>query len=1187
MKGVHDNAIFVIGAIVLITSLILLSGGGEGATITVDDDGGADFETIQDAIEAAADGDRIEVGEGTYYENVVLDKIISLVGERRNGTIINGSGSGSVISITSDLCLVTGFTIENSGNQFEGAGIEIKSDHIGISNCTLKNNLGDGINIRDSAEVTISDVLCSDNLNNGIDIRDSDNCEISYSFCSTNSQKGISCVVSDHVTISNTVCSGQQLGAYIYESDSLSISNSSFFDNIGHGIESGKSNFCHITDTICANNSYGGIRWANSNNAVFTSVSSLKNDGIGIELTNSRSCVIFGSNVSNNEEKGLFLSQSDNAVISSSSFSGNLYGGIYLSYTESCTLFSNTMVGDGFGFWGSKLEEWNSHTIPENNTVNGSAIRYLKNMNNFEISSGDGPIILANCSDISLSDLSLKDDKAIIEIGYSSHISITNAEFTSGNTLRIMYSDTISISNSVISRNREYGLYARHSNNFLLRKNTFSGNGYGGVSIMDSSHFTLHSNSFIENGFHISGSYENLNSLDIPVNNTMNGKPIRFLRGARNVPLPPGDGPIILVNCTDIIIQDQTLNDIYTGIIIKYSSRIRISNTTVTNNTKGISIDESNNVTMVNISCFNNFYSGIGISESEFCSIEDSYSSDNGYSGIVFSSVLNFHITNVRCENNSWEGAGQSGIYLSYCEYGTITDVVCTGNFYNGLHIYRSSSIDISQSTFMSNQIGIFFYKEANGNMITNNSIGNNEQEGILLFSTTHENSILWNSIFNNGKDGIKLYSSSSDAQIHFNDIINNSYYGINVTDGGTIIDASQNYWGDPTGPFHPIENSAGKGDSVSDFTPFDPWLTSPVHPPVAVIESISPSPVVVTESVVLLGHGDSLTDITTYTWSSSIDGELYNGSDPTFTTSTLSLGTHTISLKVRDSYGEWSEEVTATLIVHERPTVTIQYITPNPVDPGVIVTFGSTPQDDGYVLIYKWTSSIDGVLFDGPGSGFSLSNLSLGNHTITLMVQDNHGAWSEEVTATLVVGEEIIPNTNVLPLVTVRKPANNSVVSGIISVGGSAEDRDGWIEDVEISVNNGAWIRANGTSLWSYSFDSSELPDGLYIIRIRSFDGTDHSNITSISITVKNEEENGGGDGGGEGFIPGFGAIHVLLVLGGITLLTQSPQRRENLFSLRMTRRVVKPQRAREMMPHPPAHQTTTRKRSAGLRRL
>ena len=51
---------------------------------------------------------------------------------------------------------------------------------------------------------------------------------------------------------------------------------------------------------------------------------------------------------------------------------------------------------------------------------------------------------------------------------------------------------------------------------------------------------------------------------------------------------------------------------------------------------------------------------------------------------------------------------------------------------------------------------------------------------------------------------------------------------------GGGILDARNNWWGDPSGPFHPTLNPAGQGNRVSDNVLFDPWLTSPDGAPPA-----------------------------------------------------------------------------------------------------------------------------------------------------------------------------------------------------------------------------------------------------------------------------------------------------------------------------------------------------------------
>jgi nitrous oxidase accessory protein NosD len=74
-----------------------------GRTWTVDDDGPADFHTVQEAVDAASNGDTIFVHNGTYLERVVVNKTISLLGENPFGAIIDAERSLSVISIEADL----------------------------------------------------------------------------------------------------------------------------------------------------------------------------------------------------------------------------------------------------------------------------------------------------------------------------------------------------------------------------------------------------------------------------------------------------------------------------------------------------------------------------------------------------------------------------------------------------------------------------------------------------------------------------------------------------------------------------------------------------------------------------------------------------------------------------------------------------------------------------------------------------------------------------------------------------------------------------------------------------------------------------------------------------------------------------------------------------------------------------
>lgn len=81
------------------------------ATLIVPDN----YATIQSAINAASNGDTIFVRNGTYHESLIdVSKTLSLVGEGKQTTILDGGSSDHVIVISANNVSVTGFTLQNS-----------------------------------------------------------------------------------------------------------------------------------------------------------------------------------------------------------------------------------------------------------------------------------------------------------------------------------------------------------------------------------------------------------------------------------------------------------------------------------------------------------------------------------------------------------------------------------------------------------------------------------------------------------------------------------------------------------------------------------------------------------------------------------------------------------------------------------------------------------------------------------------------------------------------------------------------------------------------------------------------------------------------------------------------------------------------------------------------------------------
>lgn len=114
-----------------------------------------DYSTIQLAIDTATLGDSILVSSGIYHENLVVNKSLTLIGENRQNTIIDGGMNDCAINVISGRVTIDGFTVNNStiGIQLTSSLLSVISGNIitesgehgiylsGSHNNTIVNNL--------------------------------------------------------------------------------------------------------------------------------------------------------------------------------------------------------------------------------------------------------------------------------------------------------------------------------------------------------------------------------------------------------------------------------------------------------------------------------------------------------------------------------------------------------------------------------------------------------------------------------------------------------------------------------------------------------------------------------------------------------------------------------------------------------------------------------------------------------------------------------------------------------------------------------------------------------------------------------------------------------------------------------------------------------------------------------------
>jgi hypothetical protein len=155
--------------LLIATTLLAFTSTAMAETWTVDDDGPADFDNIQAAVDAATNGDEIVVSPGTYgsgNEDVVLVEWENLWIHSSEGaavTFIDGDGKRRGVNYYRASGTLEGFTIRNCYKFPQGAGIWTQGSSPTINQCVIINNTsGDGGGISCSYSSTNSSPLIQD-----------------------------------------------------------------------------------------------------------------------------------------------------------------------------------------------------------------------------------------------------------------------------------------------------------------------------------------------------------------------------------------------------------------------------------------------------------------------------------------------------------------------------------------------------------------------------------------------------------------------------------------------------------------------------------------------------------------------------------------------------------------------------------------------------------------------------------------------------------------------------------------------------------------------------------------------------------------------------------------------------------------------------------------------------------------
>jgi parallel beta-helix repeat protein len=218
-----------------------------GITIYVDDSNTAGpwngtenypYKTIHDGMTTATDGDIIFVFSGTYHEKVDITKDVTMIGENKETTFVDGGSTGHVIyahGIAEDKIQVSlkNLTIRNAlGGGFDCIAFSYVTTGEISNNKILNSQEGEGISIDHCKGLTIRANTIMNNKIAGISITASEQNTVENNIIQNN-QKGIhlASFSTNSTLTSNSIRDNTMYGVYIIQSSGNSFSSNDFTDN--------------------------------------------------------------------------------------------------------------------------------------------------------------------------------------------------------------------------------------------------------------------------------------------------------------------------------------------------------------------------------------------------------------------------------------------------------------------------------------------------------------------------------------------------------------------------------------------------------------------------------------------------------------------------------------------------------------------------------------------------------------------------------------------------------------------------------------------------------------------------------------------------------------------------------------------------------------------------------------------
>ncbi len=733
-------------------TIVILPEGVTATTLYVGGPGPGNYTTIQGAIDASSSGDTIFVFNGTYNESVVVDKTLNLIGEGNDTRVIGQGLSTDAIHVSANWVNVTGFTLNNSASGIDDAALDLYyADNCYMANISV-NSTRYSILLRYSSHNTIINSFVSTIYSVGIRLYYSNyNTIINNSIMRPTS--GISLWYSENNTIvNNNIIWDWSYGLRLYDSHQNSIMNNTFTKAVGGPFRSAISVSISVGITIINNTMIesgitisGGplehwnthtIDTANTVNGkpvyywndilggtvpsdagqvilvncrnVIVENQNVSNTSIGVQLAFSTKILVSNNTASDNSDGivlhsshnnsithnnasdsvgGIYLTDSNNNEISDNDVFSNNRSGIRLSRSHNCTIDNNkASFDDEFGIY----ILYSSNSVVKNN---------IASFNGPKPAQPTGGIYLFYADNTTITNNTATDNRYGIFVFRSAEGDISdNTVSNNWHGLSIEFSGP-NVSNNTVSENY-VGMYFLYCGFNTINNNTLLDNEYYGIDLERSDNFTISNNIMLGNGIAIWGPWlHNWTTHTIDTSNTVNAKPVLYLKNTAGGTVQPGAGQIILANCTNVIVENQDLSNASVGIQLGHSDSNRISDNVASDGTVGIVLFASVDNILVDNVANSNIDNGIHLIASDRNLVGNTIVHSNKGRGIYLVWADGNTIINNALSDNG------RGLYLEYSNDNLITDNTIISSTDYGIYSFVSGNNGIYHNNFINNTV--------------------------------------------------------------------------------------------------------------------------------------------------------------------------------------------------------------------------------------------------------------------------------------------------------------------------------------------------------------------------------------------------------------------------------------------------------------------------------------------------